>query len=86
MEAKDGSAGFDFDGTYNRIVDQSVIEYTLGDGRMVKVEFDQGEGGVIVRETFDAESQHDAEQQRRGWQAILDNFARHVEAKKQHQR
>ena len=46
MEAKDGGVGFDFHGTYNRIVDQSVIEYTLGDGRMVKVEFDQGEGGV----------------------------------------
>jgi uncharacterized protein YndB with AHSA1/START domain len=83
MEAKDGGVGFDFHGTYNRIVDQSVIEYTLGDGRMVKVEFDQGEGGVTVRETFEAESQNDAEQQRRGWQAILDNFARHVEAKKQ---
>ena len=83
MEAKDGGVGFDFHGTYNRIVDQSVIEYTLGDGRMVKVEFDQGEGGVTVRETFEAESQNDAEQQLRGWQAILDNFARHVEAKKQ---
>jgi len=81
MEARDGSAGFEFYGTYDRIVDQSVIEYTLGDGRMVKVEFDQGEGGVIVSETFEAESQNDAEQQRRGWQAILDNFTRHVEAK-----
>jgi hypothetical protein len=41
----------------------------------------QSEGGVIVRETFEAESQNDAEQQRRGWQAILDNFTGHVEAK-----
>jgi hypothetical protein len=49
---------------------------------MVKVEFNQGEGSVIIRETFEAESQHDAKRQRRGWQAILDNFARHVEAKK----
>jgi uncharacterized protein YndB with AHSA1/START domain len=83
MEAKDGSAGFDFNGTYDRIVDQSEIEYTLVDGRMVKIEFDQDESGVIVREAFEAESQNDAEQQRRGWQAILDNFTKHVEAKKQ---
>jgi uncharacterized protein YndB with AHSA1/START domain len=83
MEAKDGSAGFDFNGTYDRIVDQSEIEYTLVDGRMVKIEFDQDESGVSVRETFEAESQNDAEQQRRGWQAILDNFTKHVEAKKQ---
>ncbi len=81
MEAKDGSAGFDFEGTYTRIVAQKTIEYRLGDGRDVKVEFTGGADGVFVRETFEAESQNDRELQRRGWQAILDNFARHVEAK-----
>ena len=81
MEAKDGSAGFDFEGTYTRIVAQKIIEYRLGDGRDVKVEFTEGADGVLVRETFEAESQIDREHQRRGWQAILDNFARHVEAK-----
>jgi uncharacterized protein YndB with AHSA1/START domain len=81
MEAKDGSAGFDFEGTYTRIVAQRIIEYRLGDGRDVKVEFAEGADGVLVRETFEAESQIDREHQRRGWQAILDNFARHVEAK-----
>ena len=81
MEAKDGSAGFDFEGTYTRIVPQKMIEYRLGDGRDVKVEFTEGADGVLVRETFEAESQIDRKHQRRGWQAILDNFARHVEAK-----
>jgi uncharacterized protein YndB with AHSA1/START domain len=81
MEAKDGSAGFDFEGTYTRIVAQKIIEYRLGDDRDVKVEFAEGADGVLVRETFEAESQIDLERQRRGWQAILDNFARHVEAK-----
>jgi uncharacterized protein YndB with AHSA1/START domain len=81
MEAKDGSAGFDFEGTYTRIVAQKIIEYRLEDGRHVKVEFAEGADGVLVRETFEAESQNDREVQRRGWQAILDNFARHVEAK-----
>jgi uncharacterized protein YndB with AHSA1/START domain len=75
------SAGFDFEGTYTRIVAQKIIEYRLGDGRDVKVEFTEGADGVLVRETFEAESQIDREHQRRGWQAILDNFARHVEAK-----
>jgi hypothetical protein len=37
---------------------------------------------VVVKETFDAESENPAEMQRQGWQAILDNFGRHVEAKK----
>lgn len=82
MQAKDGSAGFDFNGTYTRVVDHKLIEYTMSDGRAVRVEFAKGEGSVVVRETFEAESQNDVEQQRRGWQAILDNFARYVEAKK----
>lgn len=81
MEAKDGSVGFDFEGTYTRVVPRKVLEYKLGDDREVKVEFSEAADGVVVRETFDAESQHDPEFQRRGWQAILNNFARHVEAK-----
>jgi uncharacterized protein YndB with AHSA1/START domain len=74
-------AGFDFEGTYTRIVPQKIIEYRLGDGRDVKVEFTEGAHGVPVRETFEAESQIDRGHQRQGWQAILDNFARHVESK-----
>jgi hypothetical protein len=64
-----------------RIVPQKMIEYTLDDGRDVKVEFSAGADGVLVTETFEAESENDPELQRQGWQAILDNFARHVEAK-----
>ena len=81
MAAKDGSFGFDFAGTYTRIVPQQLIEYSMADGRTVQVEFTAAAGGVRVRETFDAESQNSPELQRQGWQAILDNFARHVETK-----
>ena len=81
MEAKDGSAGFDFGGTYTRIVPLQAIEYRMGDGREVQVQFEDGEDGVELTETFDAENTHTAEMQRQGWQAILDNFKRHVEAK-----
>jgi uncharacterized protein YndB with AHSA1/START domain len=81
MEARDGSAGFDFEGTYTRIVPRKLIEYRMTDGREVRIEFAEGAGGVRVKETFDAESENAPELQRQGWQAILDNFARHVEAK-----
>lgn len=81
MEAKDGSAGFDFEGTYTRIVPHKTIEYQMSDGREVKVEFVERAGGVLVKETFDAETENPPEVQRQGWQAILDNFGRHVEAK-----
>ena len=80
MEAKDGSFGFDFAGTYTKIVPHKLIEYSFGD-RTGEVEFLPGAKGVTVRVTFDAESTHSIEQQRQGWQAILVNFSKHVEAK-----
>jgi uncharacterized protein YndB with AHSA1/START domain len=79
MEAKDGSFGFDFAGTYTTIIPNKLIEYSFGD-RIGVVEFIQGSKGVTVRVTFDAEATHPEEQQRQGWQAILNNFTKHVEA------
>lgn len=80
MEARDGSAGFDFTGTYTCVVPHARIEYAMEDGRKVAVAFiDNGDGTVTVREAFDPEGTHTREQQRAGWQAILDNFKRHVE-------
>ncbi|MBS0435825.1 MAG: SRPBCC domain-containing protein [Proteobacteria bacterium] len=80
MEAKDGSFGFDFEGQYTRVIPQRLIEYAFGD-RTAVVEFAQGSQGVTVTVTFDGEPTHSEEQQRTGWQAILDNFARHVKGK-----
>jgi uncharacterized protein YndB with AHSA1/START domain len=80
MEAKDGSMGFDFAGTYTKVVKHQLIECAFGE-RALRVEFVQGPDGVTVRETFEAEATHSEEQQRAGWQSILDNFARHVEKK-----
>jgi uncharacterized protein YndB with AHSA1/START domain len=81
MESKDGSQGFDFEGTYTRVVPHQTIAYRMSDGREATVEFAERSGGVLVKETFDAETEHPLEMQRAGWQAILDNFRRHVEAK-----
>ncbi len=69
--------GFDFAGTYTKIVEHELIEYSFGD-RTAQVEFLPQENGVTVRVTFDAETQHPVEMQRGGWQAILNNFAKHV--------
>lgn len=81
MEAKDGSAGFDFEGTYTRVIPHERIEYRMSDGREVQVEFVERTGGVLVKETFDAESENPPEIQRSGWQAILESFGRYVEKK-----
>jgi hypothetical protein len=80
MEAKDGSMGFDFAGTYTLVAPFERIECDLS-GRSLAVEFVVTANGVIVRETFDADPDHPLEMQRAGWQAILDRFTRHVEGR-----
>lgn len=72
--------GFDFEGTYTRIVPKQVIEYRMSDGREVQVEFVERPEGVLVKTTFDTETENAPEIQRQGWQAIQDNFGRYVEA------
>ena len=79
MEAKDGSAGFDFAGTYTKVVENERIEYAFGD-RDATVTFDEVPSGVRVRVSFEAEKENPADMQRDGWQAILDSFTRYVEA------
>lgn len=79
MEAKDGSLGFDFSGTYDEVALEKALRYTLDDGRKVNVTFDENSEGTQVTETFEAEAQNSVEMQRQGWQAILDNFKSYVE-------
>ena len=80
MEAKDGSFGFEFSGTYTKIGPHECLEYAFGE-RAAVVLFKSVADGVTVHITFDAETEHPIEQQRDGWQAILDRFAGHVVAK-----
>lgn len=83
MEAKDGSMGFDFEGTFTQIVENKSISFKLEDNRIVTIEFSEAGSGVRVVETFEAESENAAEQQKQGWQNILNNFKKHVESNTQ---
>ncbi|QQV01296.1 MULTISPECIES: SRPBCC family protein [Chryseobacterium] len=80
MEAKDKSFGFDFEGTYDEIINNQRIKYHLDDGRKVDIVFDEVDANTTnVEITFDPENQNSPEMQREGWYAILDNFHKHVE-------
>jgi len=80
MAAKDGSVSFDFEGVYTNVQPHKVIEYTLTDGRKVKVTFSGKGNETKVTETFETETINPVELQRGGWQAILDNFKKHTES------
>jgi len=79
MEAKDGSAGFDFGGTYDVVKEHEEISFTMGDGRRVDIVFTAQGDETKITETFDAENTYPLEFQQAGWQSILDNFKRHAE-------
>lgn len=84
MAAKDGSAGFDFEGVYTKIVRHKSIEYTIPDGRKVVITFSDLGSETKVVESFEAESENSYEMQRGGWQSILDNFKKYIESKELH--
>jgi uncharacterized protein YndB with AHSA1/START domain len=81
MAARDGSAEFDFEGVYSIIDPQRRIEFSMSDGRKVIVRFEALGKATRVTESYDPESEHSGELQRQGWQAILDNFRKHTEAR-----
>lgn len=79
MEAKDGSMGFDFGGTYDEVKEHELIAYTMDDGRKVRVTFVPLSDYTLLTESFDPESENSREMQEAGWQSILDNFKKYAE-------
>lgn len=79
MEAKDGSMGFDLEGTYKTVEPQSLLAHTLTDGREVIVRFEASEAGIKVSEEFQPDSAQPEALQQQGWQAILNSFKRYCE-------
>ncbi len=80
MEAKDGSAGFDFSGVYDEVETNKLIAYTMDDGRKAKITFTGENDKTTIAVTFEAENENSIEMQRSGWQAILDNFKKYADA------
>ncbi|MFV8335455.1 SRPBCC family protein [Flavobacterium sp. RSP29] len=79
MASKDGTMRFDFEGIYTNVVNPSLIEYEMADGRKVKIIFEKDEDSIKLIESFDPETENPEEMQKNGWQAILDNFKKYVE-------
>jgi uncharacterized protein YndB with AHSA1/START domain len=79
MAAKDGSMSFDFIGIYDEIDTHKYIRYHGADDRVVEVSFEATENGILITETFDAETVNPVELQQAGWQAILNNFKSYTE-------
>lgn len=80
MAAKDGSMGFDYEGTFSKIIPNEILEYKLDDGRKVSIKFKEIEGVTHIEETFEVEDMNSIEMQRQGWNGILNNFKNYAES------
>ena len=80
MAAKNGEMSFDFSGIYTEIEAFSKISYVLADERKIFVTFKETENGIEVVEKFDPENENSEELQQTGWQMILNNFKKYIEA------
>ena len=79
MAAKDNSMSFDFEGTYTNVIEFKLIEYTIVDGRKVKISFEETQNGIEIIESFEPETMNPEDLQRQGWQSIIDNFKKYAE-------
>lgn len=75
MAAKDGSAHFDFGGTYTAIQPNERLSFELGDGRKVDIRLIPKDYGCLIEERFEAETENSLYLQRMGWAAILKRLA-----------
>ena len=79
MEAKDGSSGFDMVNTYDEIIEHQLIKYHMDDGRECEIVFVVEGVNVSITQLLDPESENTVEQQKDGWQTIMNNFKTHIE-------
>ena len=80
MASKDGKMSFDFEGEYTLVVKHERIDYSIVDGRKVKIIFITDGSKTSIMEIFEPENTNSHELQRSGWQSILDNFKKYTES------
>lgn len=81
MEAKDGSEGFEHSGTYENIIKNKLITYTLLDGRTSMITFTSKGDTTTIVETFEPEKELSYPMQRDFCFLVLKRFKTYTESK-----
>jgi uncharacterized protein YndB with AHSA1/START domain len=80
MEARDGSIGFDLEGTYTEVDASHSLAWNLSNGRAVQLELTADGPHTRLVQRFEPEHIHSRDLQTQGWQAILTRFAAYCTA------
>jgi len=79
MSLKDGTQGIEYKGTYIDVIPEKLLKYEIEDGRIVTIVFSQQGTETEIIQAFETENSNSAEDQQKGWQAILNNFKEYCE-------
>jgi uncharacterized protein YndB with AHSA1/START domain len=79
MGLKDGSFNFDFAGTYDEVIVNQLITYTLDDSRKSIITFAAEDDIVRLTEAFEPNDTDPLDMQKSFCQAVLDRFKRYAE-------
>ena len=80
-QSENESAKLDLEGTYNEVIHEETIAYTMSNGQKVKITFKENDDTTTVTTTFDADDKLSDEAQEKSWQEILDSLKDYVENK-----
>jgi len=73
------NAKLDLEGTYDEVIHEDTIAYTMKDGQRVKIKFEDKGDATKVTTTFDADDNISEEAQKKSWQEILKSLNHYVE-------
>ncbi|AMR33379.1 hypothetical protein A0256_19115 [Mucilaginibacter sp. PAMC 26640] len=79
MGLKDGSFSFNFEGTYEEVMLNKLITYTLNDQRHSRIEFSCS-NPVVLSEIFEPTDNEPAQVQEGFCKAVLQSFKQYTEA------
>lgn len=80
-ESNNESAKLDLEGTYDEVIHEDTIAYTMTNGQKVKITFNGNGDTTTVTTTFDADEKLSNEAQEKSWQEILNSLKEYVESK-----
>lgn len=79
-ESNNDSAKLDLEGTYDKVIHEETIAYTMTNGQKVKITFEENGETTTVTTTFDADEKLSKEAQEKSWQEILNSLKDYVES------
>lgn len=78
FRSPDGEQSFDFEATFDELIEPEVVAYTIADGRPVRYTLKEKDGKTHLTLDLTLETVNSEELQRKGWGQMLSNLETHL--------